>query len=357
MASSASNPLDLTKVFEEIRSPQWGPALAWRSFVRAMPFLLDQLFGELRTVQEGRAAATIVRFVLAYALVLDREYRRRLTEGGVWTSSPETERALAQLEKQTDVARRQLKSSALLQALFAMLRLGGGAPTQTALALASLIVESLSDRDVLPVWMEALIDDFRALRQSDKPHADPDDLREYLERPLVQPSDDGLRVISRLERAVEKIAPSLTKPLQDDLVPVLVLIDKWSRHSVSLDLIAEVALRRKQRALLETEVRSLESLANDRRRLAILMARLALEDRTHLALAAAPTAAGLREAMSRGNLTTVDIATLEADLERKQPEFTPNEIWLAWIQVAHSSGIDSIRAEVLSWLATPDADG
>jgi hypothetical protein len=99
-------------------------------------------------------------------------------------------------------------------------------------------------------------------------------------------------------------------------------------------------------------------LAGDPGRLAGLLARISLQDRTRLSLVDRPTFSEFREAAE--NLGAYDANGL-VDLEQKLPLFEANGFWRAWLQTVHGDSLIQLRDGILEWtgvaVETPETTG
>lgn len=106
-----------------------------------------------------------------------------------------------------------------------------------------------------------------------------------------------------------------------------------------------------QRLTLQ-DAQRLAAIASDYERLAVLLARIVLMDRSHIELLRLPTVKAFRDALT--TLKVYDpsrLAVLEAKLSTSQAHFKPNTLWLAWIQRAQKSGLDGIRGVIEAWVS------
>ncbi|MEA3207909.1 MAG: hypothetical protein QOE70_966 [Chthoniobacter sp.] len=105
-------------------------------------------------------------------------------------------------------------------------------------------------------------------------------------------------------------------------------------------------------ALLSTqELEALTDLAESPIRVASLLARIALHDRSRCDLAGSPSLAAFKEAtQALGRGDAASLIAFEKELRTAQSSFEPNKLWLAWINNACQPAIDSIRSELRSWL-------
>jgi|GEM_PF-5224919 hypothetical protein len=68
-----------------------------------------------------------------------------------------------------------------------------------------------------------------------------------------------------------------------------------------------------------------------------LLARIVLLYPSEVTLVEQPTVDALRDWLKRTKLGTLDLARVAANLAEETDHYTPDPIWLAWIQVAHAA--------------------
>jgi len=98
-----------------------------------------------------------------------------------------------------------------------------------------------------------------------------------------------------------------------------------------------------------------EALVGDLPRLATLVARVAMRERTRLKLAVEPAFIEFREAAA---ILGARHANELPELEKKLGGFVPNALWLAWIQTVHGPALGRLGQELSEWIEPsnrPDA--
>ncbi|HEY5706142.1 MAG TPA: hypothetical protein VIS96_11265 [Terrimicrobiaceae bacterium] len=332
-----------------ITAAQWMQAIAWRVVMRVLPL-------ELRTPRVPsllpRLSPTLLwthaamRLLYATIFCLDRDYRGRLGSA----ASEATIHAALATEPLIDELRwrsRLMEGSELPTVDRVLIPLSH--PKMVAWAhraIGSFHVQVIKFFPALTeAWEDELIADLEALEPLDREEFD--DLQEFLVRPLWRASVTEFAGAAREwlaeMRGIEVAAVSAG------------LLDHYEQHlTTTLDWegVCSLILEMDRRQLSPDAADALQHLANDPVRLAKLLAKAALDDRTRLKLTTDPSVAAFRGAFPEFDLDPATLVELDRRLETSHADFAPNPLWIAWIQTGpRRLGLDGIMAEIRSRLS------
>jgi hypothetical protein len=327
-------------------------ALLWRAYLRCLPIYWDFLDRQTSTVV-WHAATTMLKVLLSYAL---RPWED--PEAGSDFGDQDHEYADSDQGRARHFALHDADVSALAAASPAAF---GLVETMLALVRQAQSPEAELIRRA-EIELEEATASLSAELRSRARQAFTHDVERagtgragFVEQPLWSLGDPTGAIPSQIVEAAERIDASAGGPDFRRAWAVLrdFMHQPLSHRDVSV-LVPDPEETISVRPLSPLGAEAVRGLATDSARLAALLARMALDDRTRLDLAAAPSAPGFREAIEHRGMTGDDLATLETRLAERHKSFAPNALWLVWVQTVHRGGIDAIQAELRSWLP---ADG
>jgi hypothetical protein len=337
----------------QITAAQWMQAVAWRGVMRVLPLLP----GLSRALPLAHAA---MRLLYATLFRLDRDYRGRFG-----SAAPEAAiRAALAADSLVEQVRQLYEPSEerlgrdvaeLVESTFMAL----ASSTTEAPALAHEAVRKLHGTlatffpTVTDAWENELVTDLEAMEPLDREELN--DLQEFLARPLWRTSVNELYEFAEPARkwlaAMRETGPEVAASSSG-------LIDHYERHLTrALDWagVCSLILERERRRLSPDAAVALQGIANDPVRLATLLAKAALDDRTWLKVTANPSATAFRNAFPGFALDPAALVELDRRLEKSHPDFAPHPLWLAWIQTGRRPGLEAIKAEIRLRLSESDA--
>ena len=222
-------------------------------------------------------------------------------------------------------------------------------------------------------WDSAMIADLESLHPLDR--EGPDDLKEFLMRPLwtSMPPAVAASEMGRSGSSVWNVTLGGGKkdqpvplPFSQEsrrryveylggenqrFSPLVELLWNFLKAPMDWNRVIDCLLATPDEVLSDEQAREIERLSTDRQRLASLLARMALNERTRLNLAEDPSLADFREAFQSRGFGAATVLKLEQELQTQQKDFAPNALWLAWVQTVHRPALESIQNEMRSWLS------
>jgi hypothetical protein len=116
-------------------------------------------------------------------------------------------------------------------------------------------------------------------------------------------------------------------------------------------------LDRQRRFRLSDQMRTeLLQFANDRSRVAALLAGIVLRDRAFLELVQHPTLKAFNDGLRALGVDDPEaLLKLETELGKSEPKFIPNSLWVAWVQNARRAAFNAICEELDRWASAQAA--
>ncbi|MBY0278289.1 hypothetical protein K2Z84_23420 [Candidatus Binatia bacterium] len=332
----------LLEGFEVIRYPQWAPALAWRSFARLLPCLLEE------ADPYDPCVANLLRVSLGYPVVLEVAFRNERDAPPSQTRMVAADLQTRQLLRDADRWSRRgswtAEARPAIESALLMMQRAGGASSQLASRVVASLYRVRRAARYREAWVAALGRDFDTLEPFSKEAIG--DLRRHLERPLWQATEPPI------EAALVATSKALGRSTAGFLWLTLA-----THHTRRLEWVQvlNVLHDAPEEDLAPELIEGIERLIDAPQRLATLLAGIAFTDRSRLDLAAAPSVAGLRDCLGGGRS---EVATRSAPAELlarersldKEARFSPNAAWLSWVLTVNGPAIASIQNELRSWL-------
>jgi hypothetical protein len=229
-------------------------------------------------------------------------------------------------------------TSAAAQTMLMITRGTHVAPTHALLAVEALLTRV--SRKFEFEWAMRL--DMAALRPFGKEGTE--DLRDFLCAPLWR------------EPLVQTPSPPRSRPPQGVDGRLWSILQRHLEHGLNWEELIDALTVQAQESLSAVSSRGISALADNEHRIAELLGRLALNDRTRLDLASAPTVAGFRDALKNSRTSRAGLLNLERELATRQRGYALSGFWSAWLRTVHRPAIESIRDELRSWLPQPGND-
>jgi hypothetical protein len=279
-----------------------------------------------------------LRIVLSYPVALDASYRRRKRS----PADPRSADVVNRFESMVTAASRSWRTdfgaSAAAPTMSMINRGTHVAPTHALLAVEALLTRV--SRKFEFEWAMRL--DMAALRPFGKEGTE--DLRDFLCAPLWR------------EPLVQTPSPPRSRPPQGVDGRLWSILQRHLEHGLNWEELIDALTVQAQESLSAVSSRGISALADNEHRLAELLGRLALNDRTRLDLASAPTVAGFRDALKNSRTPRAGLLNLERELATRQRGYALSGFWSAWLRTVHRPAIESIRDELRSWLPQPGND-